>query len=262
MSVIKPPVPYAGGKQRLASRIIRHLPPHRHWVEPYCGGLSVLLRKERSVHETVNDVNEDIMTFWRVLRDSPDDLVRACMLTPHSRAEAEAALDRPDNLSEVERARRVWVRLTQGRGGQLLRTGWRHFQNPNTTMGMPDYLAAYTGRMVEAAQRLAGVSLECRPALDIIGTYGRHEGVLLYLDPPYVRGARRGDSAMYADEMTEQDHRDMLNAVVGVPALVAISGYRNPLYDDALEGWDRFDMRANTGAHGPATESLWVSPAV
>src|SRR3546814_12572300 len=95
------------------------------------------------------------MTFWRGLRDRPDELERVCPLTPHSRAELAEAADL-DVADDLERARRVWVRLPQGRAGQLTKTGWRHHVDPaGTTMSMPAYLRGYVARLGPAAQRLA-----------------------------------------------------------------------------------------------------------
>ena len=73
-----------------------------------------------------NDLDGDLMTFWRVLRDRTPELVRAAALTPHSRAEALHAYE--PTTDELETARRVWVILTQCRSGTLRRTGWRHFR--------------------------------------------------------------------------------------------------------------------------------------
>ena len=81
---MKPPMPYYGGKQRIADRIVATFPDHLHYVEPFAGGLSVLLAKEQSKLETVNDLDRHLVTFWRVLRDRPEDLMRVCTLTPHS----------------------------------------------------------------------------------------------------------------------------------------------------------------------------------
>jgi DNA adenine methylase len=123
-----PPFAYFGGKTRLARQIVDLLPPHEHYVEPYAGSLAVLLAKPRSRMETVNDIDRDLVTFWKVLRDQPDNLARVCALTPHARAEFldtyEQGLEDP---SDLERARRVWVRLSQSRSGTLRRTGWRHY---------------------------------------------------------------------------------------------------------------------------------------
>lgn len=110
--LVKAPLTYFGAKALLAPRMVELFPPHEHYVEPFCGSLAVLLAKEPSAHETVNDLDQDLMTFWRTLRDREDDLVRACMLTPHSRAEHAATYEPMDALDDLERARRVWVQLT------------------------------------------------------------------------------------------------------------------------------------------------------
>jgi DNA adenine methylase len=89
--VVKPPFAYYGGKTTLAPIIANLLPQHEHYVEPFAGSLAVLLAKTPSRAETVNDLDGDLVTFWRVLRDRPDELERACALTPHSREEYEQA---------------------------------------------------------------------------------------------------------------------------------------------------------------------------
>lgn len=127
---LKPPLIYFGGKTINAGRIAALLPAHGHYVEPCCGSLAVLLAKRRSGMETVSDLDGALVTFWRVLRDRPADLARACALTPHSLAEFRDAEDVDAPGDELEVARRVWVRLTQGRAGTLRNTGWRHYVSP------------------------------------------------------------------------------------------------------------------------------------
>lgn len=268
---MKPPMPYFGGKQRIADRIVALFPEHGHYVEPYCGGLSVLLAKTPAPLETVNDLDGDIVTFWRVLRDRPDELIRACALTPHSRAEHVLSRNR-SNEEDLERARRVWVGLTQGRSGQLMRTGWRNYINPaGVSIGVPRYLDGYVARMAAAAARLHHVSLECRPALDIIADYGQHEGALLYVDPPYLGAVRGGAGATtsYQVEMkSAAQHSEMLAVLREVPAAVVLSGYPHQLYEDALSDWHRVEMRAFTGNgrnvtadSGKRTEVVWINRA-
>lgn len=126
---MKPPFPYYGGKTRVAQQIVDLLPPHGHYVEPFAGSLAVLLAKPVSQLETVNDINSDLVTFFRVLRDQPDELIRICALTPHSREEHALSRLRED-LTELERARRTFVNLSQGRSASLRKTGWAHFVNP------------------------------------------------------------------------------------------------------------------------------------
>jgi DNA adenine methylase len=261
---VRPPFPYFGGKQRIADRIVAQFPEHGHYVEPYCGGLSVLAAKPRSRMETVNDLDGQLMRFWRVLRDRPDDLARACALTPHARAEHEGSRDR-DVDDDIEAARRVWVAISQGRGGQLVRTGWRHFVAARQhAMGMPGYLEAYVDRMAAAAERLHHVSLDCRPALDVIASYGRDADVLLYVDPPYL-GTTRGHAHSYQHEMrSTADHEALAGALDQCKATVILSGYHSPLYDELYADWHITEISASTqqGNHSAGrvqgrTEVLW-----
>ncbi|WP_432846000.1 DNA adenine methylase [Amycolatopsis sp. CA-161197] len=258
---MKPPFAYFGGKTRLAEQIAAAFPAHEHYVEPYGGSLAVLLAKPRSRMETVNDLDGDLMTFWRVLRDQPAELARVCALTPHSRAEFLEAyalgLEAPD---DVERARRVWVRLSQSRSGTLLRTGWRHYVDPaGSSASMPGYLAGYVDRMAPAAARLAGVSLECQPALELITRYGQSRNVLLYVDPPYLGSTRF--SGGYRHEMKgETEHRDLAAVLRACKATVVLSGYDSPLYAELYPEWHVTRIETMTGQGGTRqerTEVLW-----
>lgn len=255
-----PPFAYFGGKTRLADRIVSLLPAHEHYVEPYAGSLAVLLAKPCSRMETANDLDGDLMTFWRVLRDQPDALARACALTPHSRAEHLEAYALDDAPSDLERARRVWVLLSQGRSGQLRRTGWRHYVDPaGSVVSMPGYLDAYVRRMTLASRRLAGVSLEAQPALDLIERYGRSPNVLLYVDPPYLGTTRV--SGGYRHEMkSAAEHRELAAALAGCRAAVVLSGYDSPLYLELYDGWHPVRIPTTTGQGGSReerTEVLW-----
>ena len=89
---MKPPLAYYGGKTSIAGRIVSLLPEHGHYVEPFAGSPAVLLAKPPSRMETVNDIDRDLMLFWRVLRDRPADLERACLLTPTFACRASARL--------------------------------------------------------------------------------------------------------------------------------------------------------------------------
>jgi DNA adenine methylase len=277
-------VPYFGGKITLGPRIAALLPAHRHYVEPFCGSLAVLLAKGRSPMETVNDLDGDLVTFWRILRERQADLAQVCALTPHSRAEYVGVLDDMDSWragagaepDDLETARRVFVQLTQGRAGTRRRSGWRHYVDPvGSGSSMPDYLDGYVGRVLAAAERLAGVSLECRPALDLIERYGRERDVLLYVDPPYLgstrnaRGRRRGEHwGHYLHDMpSEAAHAEMGRALAACSSAVVVSGYASDLYDkDIFAGWDRLEFQSSTGQGSHAepgrsamnrTEVLW-----
>lgn len=263
---MRPPFPYFGGKMMIAGRIAAALPAHGHYVEPFSGSLAVLLAKPPSRMETVNDLDGAIVEFWRFLREQPADLARACALTPHSRAEWEASRDLDSwwdtDLPPVERARRFWTAVTQARSNRLTRTGWRHYVDPGATgTAFPGYLDGYVDRMAGAAARLHHVTLECRPAIEVVERYGAHDEVLLYLDPPYLGSTRANDRSYRVEMMTPEEHTELALLVRGCAAAVVISGYPSPLYDDLYAGWDRMDIATGTGqgpnGWGNRTEVLW-----
>lgn len=258
-------MPYFGGKTRVAAQISSLLPAHQHYVEPFAGSLAVLLAKGPSRMETVNDLDGDLMAFWRVLRDQPAELARVCALTPHSRAEHQFSYTAaPESLDDLERARRTWVRLTQGRSATLRKTGWRYHIDPaGASTPMPGYLDAYVDRILAAARRLHRVSLECRPAIDVITAYGAYDTVCLYVDPPYLGTTRCRN---YRTEMAgDNEHAQLLDCVLAAQAAVLISGYANDLYDTALHSWDRIEIPSATtqgGAYAARTEVLWSNRAI
>lgn len=255
---------YYGSKVRAAARIVDLLPEHQAYIEPFCGSLAVLLAKAPGGRlEVVNDLDRDLMTFWRILRDRPQDLERVCATTPHSRAEYDACWPITDDIDDLERARRVWVRLAQGRGGQLRPTGWRyHEQAHGRTSSIPRTLIGYVSRFAAVADRLRHVSLECLPALDVIDRYGRHPDNLLYVDPPYLMATRSRTG--YRHEMhSEAEHRELADALAGCRSSVVLSGYHSALYDDLYDGWHTAEISAFTGqanggrAGGDRVEVLW-----
>lgn len=265
-----PPFAYFGGKTRLAAKLVELLPVHEHYIEPFAGSLAVLLAKRPSRMETVNDLDGLLMTFWRVLREKPEQLARVCALTPHSRAEHALirgdALNGLEGVDDVEVARLVWLQLTQSRGGTMrASTGWRYYVNPGgNSTGMPGYLDAYVDRMAAAAERLQHVSLECLPALDIIEKYGAHPKCCLYVDPPYLGETRSspGGGNGYRIDMPDHDqHVELLWALLACRASVVISGYPSDVYDTALAGWDRIEIPHMTGQgngnNQARTEVIW-----
>ncbi|MDO3013211.1 DNA adenine methylase [Mycobacteroides abscessus subsp. abscessus] len=258
-SHVKPPVAYYGAKTSLAPTIVSMFPEHKRYVEPFAGSLAVLLAKPQAPLEVVNDLDRNLMTFWKVLRDRPTELARVCMLTPHSRVERDIAKHIPSDVTDLERARLVWSALVQGRTGTLANTGWRHARS-----GVDGrMLRSYVQRIERVAERIRDVSLECRPAVEIIEKYGSSDDNLLYCDPPYLGSTRRHN---YKVEMlSEAKHRELGEALHGCRATVVLSGYHSPLYDDLYRDWFRVELAATTGQGNvqgiERTEVLWSNRA-
>jgi len=255
---VKPPFAYFGGKTTLAPTIADLLPKHEHYVEPFAGSLAVLLAKRASRAETVNDIDGDLTTFWRVLRDRPAELARLAMLSPHSREDyTDSAKDLASVDDELERARLIWVRLTQSRSHSMKPTGWIVARDVIARAVAPG-LKSFAGRIESAADRIKNVSIENRDALDLIADYGREPTVCIYADPPYLGSLRTSN---YRAEMLTVDlHAKLATALRGCKASVVLSGYASPLYEDLYQGWYRTELKAPTSLSGSNVsewEVLW-----
>lgn len=253
---MKPVFAYYGGKTRFAPWIASLLPTHRVYVEPFAGSAAVLLAKAPVRHEVLNDLDGQVVNFYRVLRERCEDLELAVSLTPYSREEyALADFDEP-GIDDLERARRWWVRSTQGFGQSATKaTGWSISTQQNSprmhqiTNRMPRFAAV--------AERLRHVFIENQPALDIIERHASTSDACLYLDPPYLASTRTAPNC-YRHEMGDDDsHRALAASVEDAKAHVVVSGYASPLYDeDLFAGWHRVERQVVRRAGNGRTRRL------
>ena len=245
---------YPEAKNRIAKWICSYIPKHNVYVEPYAGSLAVLFNKEPCHIETVNDLHDEVVNFFRVLRDHADELQSLIELTPYSRTEYDRAYEKSEN--DVERARRFCVRCWMGFGAaNLYKNGFKSGQqtrSPNPAKAW----AELPETMKKAAKRLKGVQIECLPALELILRYDT-EDVFMYLDPPYVHGTRK--NYLYKYEMEDYEHEKLLPVLVKHPGKILLSGYDNEMYNDYLSG-GRKVHKSTTAENGiRRTETLWMN---
>lgn len=253
-----PPVRYMGSKWQLADWIIAQMPPHVTYVEPYCGSAAVFFRKEPSRIEVLNDLNNDVLNFFEMLRNRPDDLVRVIDLTPFSRAEYERAFESCSDT--LERARRFYVRCYQayGNGGIRRKTGWRHVITDNRGSTPSGDWSRLTG-LLKAARRLKEAQIENRDALWVIEHYDT-ERTLFYIDPPYVLKSRKRAAKRYLHEMLDEEHRQLAEVLHRIRGMVILSGYKSPLYEELYPDWQVTTKTTTTNGNSTAVEYLWLSP--
>lgn len=256
----RPLLRYHGGKWKLAPWILRHLPAHRVYVEPFGGGGSVLLQKPRSYAEVYNDLDGEIVNLFKVARDQGEQLAQALELTPFSRVEFVGSYE-PDG-DPVEQARRTLVRSYMGFGsagasGQA--TGFRANSNRSGTTPARDWMN-YPEHLRATIQRLRGVIIENRDAVQVMQQHDSDETVH-YVDPPYVHETRalRTRAPSYRHEMTDEQHEALASALAGLRGRVVLSGYRCPLYDKLFSTWRRIDVAAHADGAKDRIESLWLS---
>ena len=249
---------YPGAKWRIADWIVGKIPKHHSYLEPFFGSGAILFRKNRSNIETVNDLDGDIVNLFRVVREKPGELASAVHLTPYARQEYDDAFKSSENVSDVERARKMLVKHWQGHGFRTgaYKAGWK-----NDLQGRErSYVTLCWNRVPtwikEAAERLKDVQIEHSPALEVIERFN-FPNVLIYADPPYVLSTRTGKN--YTHEMTDADHEKLLKTLLQHKGMVMLSGYHSELYDDYLSDWYREEVKTFAEHARPRTEVLWMN---
>jgi DNA adenine methylase len=257
----RPALRYHGGKWRLAPWLLEYFPPHVCYVEPYGGGASVLLRKPLSHLEVYNDIDEEVVHFFRILRERTDELVHVIQLTPFSRAEVGLAYETCED--PLERARRFYVRAWQARGGPRgqWRTGWRYqITHARGKRSVDDWCD--TGHLWAIVERLRRVQFECDHALSIIRRYD-NPTTLFYIDPPYPADTRslRWRHKAYTHEMSDEDHTALAECLQQLKGMAIVSSYRSPLYDELYASWTRACTKSQTDGKRKGTECIWLNQA-
>lgn len=224
-----------GGKFSHLDWLLPLLPECHHYCEPFAGSGAALLNRTPSPVETYNDIDGEVVNFFRILRDRHEELIRCIALTPFSREEYYTAIyGEVKGVCEVERARRFYIKARQTRTGlaQTASLGrWANCKNTSRA-GMSGVVSRWLGgvdALAEIAQRLIRVQIENRPALEVIRLYDSPE-TLFYCDPPYLH-ATRGDSSAYGFEMDEVEHRNLAETLNECKSKVALSGYDHPLME-------------------------------
>lgn len=247
---------YPGAKWGLAQTIVELMPKHRSYLEPFFGSGAVLFNKPLSAIETINDIDGDIVNFFTVLRECPQELAEKIALTPYSR---EVFDDAHENrgTDAFDKAYRFAIRSRMGHGFKTYqKTGFKIDVYARERSYCVDVWNKMPELLIEAAMRLKQVQIENRPALELIKKFN-HDNVLIYADPPYLLNTRGGKQ--YRCEMNEQDHMELLAALADHKGYVILSGYPSEMYDRELSGWHKIEKRSYNQNSDARTEVLWFN---
>lgn len=261
----RPAMRYLGGKFRLAPWIIGHFPAHDVYVEAFGGAAGVLLQKRPSRAEVYNDLDGDMVAFFRVLRDPEERsrLIDACALTPYARDEFTLAWE--PCAEPVERARRTAVRAQMGfspGGACRAVTGFRNDTKRGATAQRE--WANYPESLATVGARFRSVVIENRPALRVMQD---HDGAstLHFVDPPYLHATRSIRSqGGYQHELSAEDHEALLRGIGELRGMVVLCGYESELYRNELQGWTTTTKATSASGRRGGTkrrEYLWLNRA-
>ena len=270
---------WLGGKGRLAERITPLLPkPDRHlcYVEPFAGGASILFSRRPAGIEVINDLNGEVVNFFRVLRDHGDDLREYLQNTPYSRQVFEDWREKsPDTLTPLERAARFFY-LSRS---SFMASGAAGGRKPSWAYARVDdnrarsVMKVVDDELLKVRDRLRQVYVEHGDALEVISRFDAPQTVF-YCDPPYHPDTRSDGG--YADEL--EDHEGLLDTLEAVTGMVALSGYPHESYDRLeAHGWKRHDFalecavgrtresrdnRVSGAIDTGRIECIWINPAL
>lgn len=281
---MKPAFPYYGGKTVLAQVITPYFPTTaKTYVEAFCGSAAVFFAAPRgrwAKVEILNDLNSNVVTFFRVMRDHPEDLIEKAQLMPYSREELYRAIDvindGGEEKDETTRALAFFVACAQSFAAK--RTSWSLPSMLHRTPRVKTWKRRTSPEFLwQVAQRLRAAHIENYPAEEVIKLYDGPE-TFLYLDPPYLAvNDPYGKNAAYSGfDMKEPEHEAFIDLVASCQSMIAISGYDHPLYARLTEaGWSKvvipwrataatgtYTEDENTESRKDREEILWLNPAL
>jgi DNA adenine methylase len=254
---VSPPLKWHGGKHYLAEKIVATMPARcknpndpkandsgwLHYCEPYFGGGSVLLVNDPTgISEAVNDIDERLTNFWRVLQgeESFSRFARILSAMPFSEAEWRVASESKP-ADSVDDAVRFYVYCRQSLAGRM--DSFAPLSRTRTRRGMNEQASAWLNAVAGLADvhsRLQRVAILNRDALDVIRLQDGNR-TLFYLDPPYLGETRTSDD-VYSFEMGVKQHEALLETICRCKGRVMLSGYRSELYDRQLRDWTRHEF--------------------
>lgn len=268
-SKLRPIVKCHGGKHYLNPWIISHFPENYEefdYVEPYVGGGSVLLNKERASHnriEIVNDAHLGLIQIYRALRDEPKHFISKLKRTRYTERVFLRELNKQDKEYKdyMDQAMNEYVVRRMSRGGLKKAFAWSN----RTRGGLPGDLNAWNTMLQQlplVAKRIEDISIFNKPAVEVLKAFNE-ETTLSYCDPPYLHESRTSKDS-YEHEMTTDDHIELSEVLIQYRGKVLISGYPSVLYKRLYKEWNCVKKQIANHASQQKTKSqktevLWMN---
>lgn len=234
---MKTPLKYYGGKQQMAPHIIKMIPDHKIYTEPFLGGGAIFWGKEPSEVEVLNDTNGEIINFYTVLKHNFTSLMHRIEVSLHSRdlhRQAMVIYNNPDMFGIIDRAWAVWVLSAQSYGGGYT-NGFGYDRVGGTSKSIRNSREAFN---VDYAARLQDVQVECMDALRVIRSRDTVD-TFHYCDPPYPET----DQGHY-DGYSIDDFKALLDCLARIDGKFLLSSFRQDCLDVSIEEneWYSFEV--------------------
>ena len=254
---MKAVIKYPGSKWSIANWIISYFPKHHSYLEPFFGSGAVLFNKPKSNIETVNDLDGNVVNLFEWIKKDQERLAHEIYFTPYARQVYENAFASVPEDS-FGKAVNFYIRLNMGHGFRTNgeKVGWKNdVQGRERAYASQDW-CNLPDKIIQAAERLRGVQIENKPAVELIKRFN-FPNVLIYLDPPYVLNTRHGKQYRY--EMNDVGHEELITVSKNHKGPVLISGYESELYNELLKDWHREETTCYSQIGSKRKEILWMN---
>ncbi len=204
---MKSPIPYIGGKSKLSKALIKLIPEHSTYCEAFAGAAWVFFGKEKSKVEVINDLDGELISFYRVVQNHPEEFLKQFKFLLASRELFEdwkKQLD-ADGLTDIQKAARYYYVQRLCFGG---RVRGRTF-GVATDRPARINLMRIEETMSEVHYRLSQVVIEKLDWRALLKRYDR-PATFFYLDPPY------SGAPQYKHNLAMTDYRDMAEILKGL----------------------------------------------
>lgn len=263
---IRSPLKTHGGKSYCEPWIISHLPEGFEsltFVEAFAGGANVLLNKPKSSHEVLNDIHQQTMMVWDVVRNHLDEFVSELKKIEYTQESFSYWKEMDAGSDLMKNATKEYVLRRMSRGGMKNAFAW----STRLRGDQPGDLNAWK-TMLEAlplvSERIRDVELRNEDFREVLDRFDR-EDVVIYLDPPYLAPTRAsGSRKVYDHEMSNADHIDLARLCLSSKAKILISGYQSQLYTELYGDWNSYrrdvaNHSSQSNVKERKTEWLWTN---
>jgi len=236
---MKTPLTYFGGKQKLAGTIVPLIPKHNLYCEPFVGGGAIFFSKEPSNIEVVNDIDGNLINFYKVLKNDFGKLRKEIQASLYSRKDHQSAkivLGYPALFSEVKRAWATWTLLHQGYAS-IIDGPWGYDRKNNTSVKRFHRKKIFFTK--EYAERLEKVQIECRDAVEVIKSRDSKDS-FFYCDPPYYNSCQK-----YVINYTEDDFEKLLDTLSKIKGKFLLSSYPSELLTKYIKKYKWHSMKVD-----------------
>ena len=262
---MKIPFGHYGGKFYMANWIIENIPEHEVYIEPFCGAGSIFWNKPKSNIEVLNDLDEGIYIFFKVLRDNYNELYDLLVKTQYSRQlYYECHREWKNEKNEIKKAWMWYVTKKMAFNGIVndIPTGWK--------FSIVKYIPKSFNNAIEDlkhfSNRLKNVYIENNDFIKVLKSWDSKDS-FFYCDPPYIASTRVEKNA-YFNEMSDQEHEELIDSLLNLKGKAILSGYQNDLYSRLeLKGWRKKEKnfmcpsnKIKDGNKSKRIEFIWLCP--